>query len=156
MEVLQQQSYHDNKMEEMEKINAEHLRTVIDLEEKLEDSKNDILKYCHEIEILQDCWKSEIEEMKKQYQPTIKGLEEQLEKSNKSILENHNEIETLKNDNNNIKKIINELQAIVQEQIVKLQQIERNKKNEMYGIEEESHSAVEVKQTKISDFKMYK
>jgi len=66
-----------------------------------------------------------------------------------------NEIETLKNDNNS-KKTINELQAIVQEQSVKLQHIERNEDNDVCELEEESHGALEVKQIKVSDLKKYK
>ena len=86
MEILQQQSCHDNKMEEIEIMNAKHLEDIIDLLEKLEDSKNDNLKYCHEIEVLQDCYKRENEEIKKQYQLVVKEFKEQLEKNQTSAM----------------------------------------------------------------------
>jgi len=65
------------------------------------------------------------------------------------------EIETLKNDNITKEKVL-ELHAAVDEQVTKLQQVNGNKENDMFGLEEECEVPIERKQSKISDLKKCK
>ena len=159
-ELQQQQLCCDNqRVEIVENIKAKHLKAVKHLEEKLEESNTKNLLYCHEIEVLKKCSKIEREEMKKlnaQYLMTIKNLEEQLEESRKNSLEYCCEINTLRNDNIASKKAIVKLQAVVQGQDIKLQQMEKVKENEMYGIEKERHATVMMKRNKISEIEKCK
>ena len=74
-----------------------------------------------------------VEEIKEQNLITNKELKEQLEQSNKNGMENIGS------------------QGVVEEWDLKLQQTEGNEENDIYGLEEEYHVSLEMKQTKISD-----
>ena len=157
IEEQQQQSCCDDGM--IKQIKAKHFRAVKDLEEKLEESNAKGLRYCHEIAVLKNHFKAEKEEIKKikaQYLLTIKDLEEQLQKSKMNNVKCYQEIETLRNDNNTSKQSIIKLQAIVQGQSMKLQQIKENKASKIHVIEIEHHESLKTKQNKISDLEKCK
>lgn len=146
------QSCCDDRRKEIENIKNDHLRVVRDLEDRLEELNRSNLKYCHEIEVLKKSSKTdreETEKLKVQYLMTVKELKEQLEQSNINNLKYCCEIEALKNDGITSQKVVFELRAIVQQQDMKLQQMEKTKGNEMYGIEKECHTTVETKQNKV-------
>lgn len=146
-----QQSCCDDKKQEVEKLNTEHLKTVKHLEEKLEKSTKDSLEYYHEIEFLKECSETKSEEIKRlkdDHLMTVNELEKQLEDSNKTNLKYYYEIDTLKKESSTNKMVNVELQAIVQEQ-VKSYQMEGNEENEGYHV-------AEMKQSKLTDLEKYK
>ena len=145
----------DNQRVEIEKLTTKHLRAVKDLEEKLEESISKNLTYCDDIEVLKECSKLEKEEIKalKAQLMTFKNLEEWLEESRKINMNYRCEIETLRSHNSARKNELVKLQAVVQGQGIKLEQME--KENEMFTVEEDS-STVMMKQNKISDLEKCK
>ena len=142
-ESLQQQSCpqssYDRIMEKIEKIRVKREKLDLQCLHRLEDLE----KSC-------DTVRENILKTEAQHLLTVKDLVEQTEKLKKSNSKYCHEIETLKNEKNASERAIVKLEAIVQEQGVKLQQGERIKGNEMCWTGKECHANVEMKQSKSS------
>ena len=134
------QSSYDRIKEKIEKIKAKRKKLHLQYLHQIED-----------LEISYDTVREGILKTKVQHQLTVKDLVEQMEELRKSNSKYFHEIETLKNEKNASKRAIVKLEAIVQEQGVKLQQGERIKGNEMCWTGKECNANVEMKQSKSSD-----